>query len=148
MKIEDRLFVVQILGSAARLIPTEQLTRTKLLNDSMQMLHNNSPATLEDVKEILDQSIAETFGFFSNVTAITEIKAAINEYYLALDTRQHGGVAQNKAFDRIQEILGMNWERGQQLSEWTCHKCKSVKVDPCGRGGKRCTECGETFGAD
>jgi len=26
-----------------------------------------------------------------------------------------------------------------------CHKCGSTKLDPCGRGGKRCTTCGHTF---
>lgn len=29
-----------------------------------------------------------------------------------------------------------------------CLKCGGEKVDPCGRGGNRCTECGHIFGAD
>lgn len=29
-----------------------------------------------------------------------------------------------------------------------CPYCYSMKVDPCGRGGWRCTECSGTYGAD
>ena len=46
---------------------------------------------------------------------VGDIQKVINEYYLALDTRQHGGVAQDRAFNKIQQILGMNWSRGEQL---------------------------------
>lgn len=29
-----------------------------------------------------------------------------------------------------------------------CPECKSIRIDPCGRGGYRCGNCGHTFGAD
>jgi len=29
-----------------------------------------------------------------------------------------------------------------------CPECSSFRIDPCGRGGSRCTSCGYTFGAD
>jgi hypothetical protein len=41
------------------------------------------------------------------------IRKEIKKYYLALDNRQHGGVAENKAFNEIQQILGMNWVKGE-----------------------------------
>ena len=41
------------------------------------------------------------------------IKRAIKKYYLALDSHEHGGVAMDKAFREIEEILGMNWKRGE-----------------------------------
>lgn len=115
MKIEDRLFVVQILGVSARLIPVEQLTRAKLLHDTMQTLHNNSPATKQDVEEILDSQISVTFSMEADKLQL--VREAINGYYLALDRREHGGVAENKAFQQIQNILGMNWNRGEQLKK-------------------------------
>lgn len=41
------------------------------------------------------------------------IKKTIIKYYLALDRREHGGVAQDKAFNEMQQILGMHWEQGK-----------------------------------
>lgn len=40
------------------------------------------------------------------------IRQHINKYYKALDDRQHGGVAQGKAIDGIQEVLGMAHGKG------------------------------------
>lgn len=42
-----------------------------------------------------------------------EIEKAVKRYYLALDNHEHGYVAATRAFDRVQEILGMCWEQGQ-----------------------------------
>lgn len=46
-----------------------------------------------------------------------QIRMAIRRYYLALDKREHGQVAQDKAFDEIQSILNMTWVQGQELSK-------------------------------
>lgn len=45
------------------------------------------------------------------------IRAAINEYYLALDERQNGNTAKYRAFAKIQAILGMTWVQGEQLAK-------------------------------
>jgi hypothetical protein len=29
-----------------------------------------------------------------------------------------------------------------------CPRCRSTRSDPCGRGGRRCVDCGCTYGAD
>lgn len=42
------------------------------------------------------------------------LREAVSDYHLALDNREHGGVAQDKAFRRIEEILGMRWIRGEE----------------------------------
>jgi chromosome segregation ATPase len=47
---------------------------------------------------------------------LENITAVINEYYAALDNRQHGGIAQSKAFDKVQNALGMQWIQGSTLS--------------------------------
>jgi hypothetical protein len=44
---------------------------------------------------------------------IYAIEKAIKKYYLALDNREHGGVAQDKAFVEIERILGLNWKQGE-----------------------------------
>jgi hypothetical protein len=41
-----------------------------------------------------------------------EVRSAILEYYASLDNHQHGGIAQNKAFSKIQQALGMHWVQG------------------------------------
>ena len=46
-----------------------------------------------------------------------EIVDAITEYYLALDRRQHGGIAQDKAFAKIEKILGMRWVQGEATKQ-------------------------------
>lgn len=43
---------------------------------------------------------------------LSQVVAAINEYYAALDQRKHGGVAQDNAFGQIQLALGMTWVQG------------------------------------
>lgn len=47
--------------------------------------------------------------------ALEPIQQAIRDYHYALDTRQHGGVAQGKAVGAIEEALGMPWKRGEEL---------------------------------
>lgn len=44
---------------------------------------------------------------------LVNIRKAIKKYYLALDNREDGRVAENKAFSEIQEILSMNWVQGE-----------------------------------
>ena len=46
--------------------------------------------------------------------AIASIQKAIRDYHYALDTRQHGGVAQDKALDSICRILDMHWIQGEE----------------------------------
>lgn len=40
------------------------------------------------------------------------IRKAIDGYHLALDGRQHGGIAASNAFDAIREAMGMPWVPG------------------------------------
>jgi len=53
------------------------------------------------------------------VSVEDRIRAAIKGYYAALDRREHGGVAESKAFNEIQEILGMHWVQGESLGPKT-----------------------------
>lgn len=53
--------------------------------------------------------------FESTVPAMQKIRAAIQDYHFALDSRAHGGIAQNRAFNAICEALGMHWEQGKEL---------------------------------
>lgn len=46
---------------------------------------------------------------------IGQIRAAIREYHLALDNRDHQGVAAGKALDSIRETLRMPWVQGKEL---------------------------------
>lgn len=48
--------------------------------------------------------------------ALTEIRQAIADYHFALDTRAHGGVAQDRAFNAICKALGMHWKQGDELT--------------------------------
>jgi hypothetical protein len=50
----------------------------------------------------------------AEIAALTAIKQAISDYHYALDTRQHGGVAQNRAFSAICTALGMQWILGAE----------------------------------
>ena len=45
---------------------------------------------------------------------LVEVETAIRDYYFALDSREHGGVAQDRAFRAIQEAMGMRWVQGEE----------------------------------
>lgn len=44
--------------------------------------------------------------------ALAAVRMAVRCYYAALDRREHGGVAQDKAFRAIEQALGMRWIQG------------------------------------
>lgn len=48
---------------------------------------------------------------------LAAVRAAIGDYYHALDTRQHGGLAAGQALDKIQAALGMSWVQGASLKD-------------------------------
>lgn len=45
---------------------------------------------------------------------LEQIKQAIKDYHYALDTRQHGGVAQDKAYRAIEDAMGLPWRQGEE----------------------------------
>jgi uncharacterized protein (DUF2461 family) len=47
--------------------------------------------------------------------ALKEVRQAIADYHFELDSRQHGGVAQNNAFNAICKAVGMYWREGEEL---------------------------------
>ncbi|EPT9499138.1 hypothetical protein ACVTP5_000280 [Vibrio parahaemolyticus] len=44
---------------------------------------------------------------------LSQIKKSIRKYHLALDRREHGGVAAHKALNDICDALDMHWEQGK-----------------------------------
>lgn len=91
---------------------------------------------IREVRSILSCGLREAYDFYTahGAASITMAKAkaaslnghmylspeqkcrdAITEYYAALDRREHGGVAQNRAFAKIEEALGMHWVQGATL---------------------------------
>jgi hypothetical protein len=51
--------------------------------------------------------------------AIAAIRNAVLGYYAALDRREHGVVAQDKAFREIEQALGMRWVQGASITNKT-----------------------------
>lgn len=45
---------------------------------------------------------------------LEQVKQAIRDYYFALDTRQHGGLAADKALKQVEQALGMQWRHGEE----------------------------------
>ena len=48
--------------------------------------------------------------------AMAAVREAVRSYYAALDRREHGSVAQDKAFRAIEQALGMQWVQGATIS--------------------------------
>lgn len=46
-----------------------------------------------------------------DTATVTRIRDVVLEYYAALEAREHGGVAQNKAFQKIENVLGLSWHK-------------------------------------
>jgi hypothetical protein len=47
---------------------------------------------------------------------IQQIEAALRNYHYELDTRQHGGAAQNRAFNLIEDIMDIHWRQGKEFN--------------------------------
>ena len=60
------------------------------------------------VRELLAASI-------DGAAALIRVRAALSDYHHALDTRQHGGVAQSKLAHDIEAALGTPWVQGATL---------------------------------
>lgn len=63
-----------------------------------------------------------------------QVRAAVLAYYEALDRRQHGGIAHDKAMRTIEQALGLSWQRGATLPE----RVLDVSSPPIGV----CSSCG------
>jgi hypothetical protein len=48
---------------------------------------------------------------------LQEIEQAIRDYHLALDNREHGGVAASAAIMRVEKALGLSWEQNVEKNE-------------------------------
>ncbi|CAB4127114.1 hypothetical protein UFOVP78_49 [uncultured Caudovirales phage] len=48
-------------------------------------------------------------------SALAAVRAAVADYHLALDRREHGGVAQDRAVKAIEETLDMPWRQGEEM---------------------------------
>lgn len=47
-------------------------------------------------------------------TLLSRIRAHIDDYHYALDSREHGGIAQNMAFNSICKELDAYWVQGEE----------------------------------
>jgi hypothetical protein len=61
---------------------------------------------------ILDYDAEKRSDYVAPPAPLDVIKDAIRDYHYALDTRQHGGVAQDRAFNAICKALDMHWQQG------------------------------------
>ena len=69
---------------------------------------------------------------------LEKVRAVVNRYYAALDRREHAGIAQDKAFAEIQEVLGMSWTQGATLP-------KPAEVKGDGLGGSATWDVGDGY---
>lgn len=82
------------------------------------------PLDVDKPWEIMNQqqeadSLSAKIIFLSAIeNKLLEVEAAVKKYYLALDKREHGGIAQDRAFNEIQLALGMHWQQGEALKEF------------------------------
>ena len=51
------------------------------------------------------------------VKQLKAVREAIEKYYLDLDNRQHGGIAEIRAFQNIEDVLGMRWVQGEMKAK-------------------------------
>jgi cation transport regulator ChaB len=68
-----------------------------------------------DIGRLRGSWIHKNAYFESTVPAMQKIRAAIQDYHFALDSRARGLVAQDLAFNAICQALGMQWEQGKEL---------------------------------
>lgn len=89
---------------------TVELTRLRQNECKHLCIENFAP-------ELLGKLIAERMGLgagpaVSADAVLADVRRAVLGYYVALDSRKHGGAAQDEAFNAIQRALGMQWVQG------------------------------------
>lgn len=57
---------------------------------------------------------------------LDRIRAHVANYHLALDNREHGGIAQHMAFDAICKELGTYWTQGEEAKR----RAAQTKTEP------------------
>lgn len=75
-----------------------------------------APNTLRQMLPILE-SLSTSEELKMTLSAMQGVLAAVTRYHLALDRREHGGVAASKLADEVQDILGQPWIQGAALAE-------------------------------
>ena len=89
---------------------TVELTRLRQNECKHLCIENFAP-------ELLGKLIRERMGLGADAAvsvdaALAGVRRAVLDYYAALDRREHGGQAQDKAFRAIEHALGMHWIQG------------------------------------
>jgi hypothetical protein len=75
-----------------------------------------APNTLRQLLSILE-SLSSSKELEMVLSAMKGVGEAVIRYHLALDRREHGGVAASKLADEVQDILGQPWIQGAALAE-------------------------------
>jgi hypothetical protein len=70
-----------------------------------------------DIGRLRSDWIHKRAYFDENVGPSRKVYQAIRDYHYALDTREHGGLAQNHAFNKICQALDMHWVQGAELAK-------------------------------
>lgn len=77
--------------------------------------------TIKEIRKWREESTAKEAAvtFISRIDRLLEIaeaaEAAIRDYHFALDCREHGGVAQDKAIKETKSALHLPWRPGEEL---------------------------------
>ncbi|MGL5482512.1 MAG: hypothetical protein ACRDC7_11495 [Aeromonas veronii] len=74
-----------------------------------------APNTLRKLLPILE-SLSNSKELEMVLSAMKGVGEAVIRYHLALDRREHGGVAASKLVDEVQDILDMPWIQGAALA--------------------------------
>ena len=101
----------------AHVCPKQICADGRTLDDwttAVTKLHLAMPAVRKALDDINGKTKAR-----EDAAALDLVQKALENYYAALDRRDHGGVAQDKAFRAIEQALGMHWIRGASISHKT-----------------------------
>ncbi|MEZ5813383.1 MAG: hypothetical protein R3E13_01425 [Alphaproteobacteria bacterium] len=48
---------------------------------------------------------------------LEKIESLVRAYHLALDKREHGGIAQDRLVKGVEHVLDMPWKQGEELAK-------------------------------
>lgn len=93
--------------------------------NAIREIRNTLGCGLRDAADLFDNHKTDWKEHVASIQAsgvtyegpLEKVRDAVRGYYAALDRREHGGVAQNKAFAQIEAALGMNWVQGATLKQ-------------------------------
>lgn len=112
---ESKVSAGSVIARAHSIIRYASPDGLHVQGEAMQVAaYLEAPNTIRQLLPIIE-SLSTSKELEMVLSAMQGVGEAVTRYHLALDRREHGGVAASKLVDELQDILDMPWIQGAAL---------------------------------